>query len=490
MWHENSKGQLVRCPAKIQCRLGGEHFPGATQEEADAAREQSLMKNNSAVATVKKESPLFMADTDEERYDLIEEAVDNAGWVYNSASIASGDDGDVVSVNLDVTPGDNSAYPTFEEEELAHKAVLRQLEDELGGNGITFKVTSDTHGFTSPKDLDFARDKDIHYISDGDGYASWHEFNRGTIFAPSRNLEPEEGKIPVVMIPHTTYGDYNSSSHVESSNYKVLQDEYSPDYFVEVGNSDRDGKGIALRLDRKIPQDLYDRLAGLENYPALDDEAVYDEEVRIINESWENHAQEETVSRLADHFGGFETPERVHELLSEEELRGVYDELDSNPVYVESYGTGAIFPYDDAVEILAERHKIPFRHMAAAEFVKSYDSIPAEKWGNIAREAAMPERKKEIRDTLQSIAARHKELESELYENPSEEKVRNYQLWQQADELRSEYFEAARRATFRGSGVELGYDGRDEMNNALWAVANRDNLTQEEYDTLTRLALQ
>lgn len=49
-WHENSNGQLVKCPAKIKCRLGGQHFPGATKNEAEAAREKHLLEENSAIS--------------------------------------------------------------------------------------------------------------------------------------------------------------------------------------------------------------------------------------------------------------------------------------------------------------------------------------------------------------------------------------------------------------------------------------------------------
>lgn len=46
-WHENANGQLVKCPAKIKCRLGGEHFPGNTVAEAEAARERYLLQFHS-----------------------------------------------------------------------------------------------------------------------------------------------------------------------------------------------------------------------------------------------------------------------------------------------------------------------------------------------------------------------------------------------------------------------------------------------------------
>lgn len=57
MWHENNRGELVRCPAKIKCRLGGEHFPGVTQADANKAREARLMESHglSAQITTSKE---------------------------------------------------------------------------------------------------------------------------------------------------------------------------------------------------------------------------------------------------------------------------------------------------------------------------------------------------------------------------------------------------------------------------------------------------
>ena len=54
LWHENSKGQLVKCPAKIKCRLGGEHYEGADAAEAEKAREDKLMASNSSIGEPQK----------------------------------------------------------------------------------------------------------------------------------------------------------------------------------------------------------------------------------------------------------------------------------------------------------------------------------------------------------------------------------------------------------------------------------------------------
>lgn len=52
LWHENKNGQLVRCPAKIKCRLGGEHFPGKTAKEAEKAREKYLTESHATIESL------------------------------------------------------------------------------------------------------------------------------------------------------------------------------------------------------------------------------------------------------------------------------------------------------------------------------------------------------------------------------------------------------------------------------------------------------
>lgn len=87
-WHENAKGQLVRCPAKIQCRLGGQHFPGNTPEEAETARETFLAKHNPTIAaparkkTVREEASEAKVAKDEKL--MLKAAESSSKLVLNS----------------------------------------------------------------------------------------------------------------------------------------------------------------------------------------------------------------------------------------------------------------------------------------------------------------------------------------------------------------------------------------------------------------------
>jgi len=59
-WHEDSNGQLVKCPAKIKCRLGGDHYSGANSREAESNREKNLLGKHSMLS-----APLVSSSTSE-----------------------------------------------------------------------------------------------------------------------------------------------------------------------------------------------------------------------------------------------------------------------------------------------------------------------------------------------------------------------------------------------------------------------------------------
>ena len=69
LWHENKHGNLVKCPAKIKCRLGGEHYPAATKDEAESAREEKLNKTYPLTDNVAKAKSPFPT-RDENYQDL------------------------------------------------------------------------------------------------------------------------------------------------------------------------------------------------------------------------------------------------------------------------------------------------------------------------------------------------------------------------------------------------------------------------------------
>lgn len=69
LWHENGKGQLVKCPAKIKCRLGGEHYAGATKDEAELVRENKLTEVNKAL------NKSLIANSNDRREKLLQDAL-------------------------------------------------------------------------------------------------------------------------------------------------------------------------------------------------------------------------------------------------------------------------------------------------------------------------------------------------------------------------------------------------------------------------------
>lgn len=62
-WHEDKNGQLVRCPAKIKCRLGTQHYTGTTVEEAEANRENILNEKTPTIVSTVKNDENIEAET-------------------------------------------------------------------------------------------------------------------------------------------------------------------------------------------------------------------------------------------------------------------------------------------------------------------------------------------------------------------------------------------------------------------------------------------
>lgn len=57
-WHESSNGKLVKCTAKIKCRLGGTHYEGATAKEAETNREKQLLEANELTTPITKDESI------------------------------------------------------------------------------------------------------------------------------------------------------------------------------------------------------------------------------------------------------------------------------------------------------------------------------------------------------------------------------------------------------------------------------------------------
>lgn len=86
----------------------------------------------------------------------------------------------------------------------------------------------------------------------------------------------------VAMLLPCSWGDYGGDI-VHRANYEVLLERY-PDTFITIGN-DHDGNGLALRFDSPAWNDVMTDLAGLDDYPLLDDEAMSDIEMRLLDEA-------------------------------------------------------------------------------------------------------------------------------------------------------------------------------------------------------------
>ena len=106
----------------------------------------------------------------------------------------------------------------------------------------------------------------------------------------------EDGSV-WLEVPHTTYGDYVGDT-VTRSNQEVLLEEYPETFYVVSGGYS--SSTLMLRVDgQRITEELFDRLAGLNNYPLLDEQQHSEVEERLANEMWGTFGRDEFKTELS-----------------------------------------------------------------------------------------------------------------------------------------------------------------------------------------------
>lgn len=121
----------------------------------------------------------------------------------------------------------------------------------------------------------------------GDG-AYWSELRRS-----------ETGKYGI--IPFCSHGDYDNSCHVERSNYRVFMEMFGslPGIYPVYGH--HDSRAILVDIDMHANnQDMIDVIAGLYDYPCIDEEDMANMEFEMQSEAWDNYLAADFRSALED----------------------------------------------------------------------------------------------------------------------------------------------------------------------------------------------
>jgi len=151
-----------------------------------------------------------------------------------------------------------------------------------------------------------------------------------------RSLEPaRDGRLG--QVPFCSYGDYDNSGSVERSNYRVFMEMFrSIDGIYEV-LSGWDGHSIMVDLEKlNENQEIIDVIAGLNDYPVIDEEDMCRIEMEMEKESWESWIRSDLEKAIINFVNDddFEIPEDL-------DLWPIYLELkEKTNTYFEVEGGG------------------------------------------------------------------------------------------------------------------------------------------------------
>lgn len=119
--------------------------------------------------------------------------------------------------------------------------------------------------------------------------------------------EMEKGKIFVFEIPYCSFSDYSGCT-VERSNYKDIKDNFEGLdglYFFSGGHGTQ-----ALALDLRTVyldrvDEIHDIIAGLENYPVIDESTLSELEMEMEDEAWNSYGCSDFRDALQKEFSDF-----------------------------------------------------------------------------------------------------------------------------------------------------------------------------------------
>jgi len=158
-------------------------------------------------------------------------------------------------------------------------------------DGSIYRFTGETRIDNSKYGLDNWRKLELSEVSD----LSWSD------------LDPIQGEVlpgDVCILRVLSGGDYTGSCAVEYANYLDWQDLFadtlSADWWTVSGGYR--SYGIAIRVDTDN-QAILDALAGLRDYPLIDDQRMSEVEIEWTNEAWRDYLAKDFISSIERDLG-------------------------------------------------------------------------------------------------------------------------------------------------------------------------------------------
>lgn len=117
------------------------------------------------------------------------------------------------------------------------------------------------------------------------------------------NVLSDDTAVPVYLVREASHGDYGGSGTIGMANHRDLMDSFGPEvdtpvHVIPVGFSSTDGQSIVVPIESLIPtgnedhdsraEYLVDILAGLRDYPLIDDGTQWEVEEELLSESLED----------------------------------------------------------------------------------------------------------------------------------------------------------------------------------------------------------
>lgn len=168
-----------------------------------------------------------------------------------------------------------------------------------------------------------------------------------------RLTNPEWKNNDLYLIPkYMQYGDYDDSSMVERSNYKLFLEDYGDLNGVYTISGGYGSSGISLSIawlinpdNEEKAQSIIDQLNALNNYPCIDDEDMCNMEYEAFYEALNDYGVEDTCRALAKKYGIDVTDydrEKLKDLILEIDRNG-------NPVFIIESGGSCYIDIDDMI---------------------------------------------------------------------------------------------------------------------------------------------
>lgn len=174
--------------------------------------------------------------------------------------------------------------------------------------------------------LDVLGNENLYLMAPEDAVDGGDSVYADRAYHPSRYCSWWGEGVQYVSIRDAGWGDYVGSVW-NRSNFRVLMESHR-EHLVEIRYA-HGGHGLLVRLDSQIPQDLYDSIVGLLNYPVIDESDCSELESEIEQENWESWGRSDWMREIRKAASKHDPEEDVDELDEEGRADALFEEVRS-----------------------------------------------------------------------------------------------------------------------------------------------------------------